>query len=93
VPLIRALQGDAAPLPVRLRAAAASSLHRHPGREEFVRARLETSHEGLRVHFFRNQASGSVVSFAEAEALAVIPEERDHVDEGELLEVIRVGDF
>ena len=39
---------------------------------------------GLRVHFFRNQASGSVVSFAEAEALAVIPEERELVAEGEL---------
>ena len=33
VPLIRALQGDAAPVPARLRAAAASALRRHPGRE------------------------------------------------------------
>ncbi|MEO7328284.1 MAG: molybdopterin molybdotransferase MoeA, partial [Minicystis sp.] len=93
LPLIRALQGDISPLPVRLRASAASALRRSPGREEFMRARLEASPEGLRVHFFKNQASGSVVSFAEAEALAVIPAERDQIDEGELLEVMRIADF
>jgi molybdopterin molybdotransferase len=93
IPLIRALQGDAAPVPTRLRAAAASALRRNPGREEFIRARLETSAEGLRVHFFRNQASGSVVSFAEAEVLVVIPEERELVAAGELLEIIRIADF
>ena len=93
MPLIRALQGDASPLPMRLRAAAATSFRRNPGREEFVRARLESSAEGLRVHFFRNQASGSVVSFAEAEALAVIAEDRAQVSEGELIEVIRIGDI
>ena len=49
IPLIRALQGDRAPLPVRLRARVASSLRRTPGREEFVRCRLDSTPEGLRV--------------------------------------------
>jgi molybdopterin molybdotransferase len=43
VPLIRALQGDGAPLPARIRAAMRSTLRREPGRAEFVRARLRAS--------------------------------------------------
>ncbi|MFO0755456.1 MAG: gephyrin-like molybdotransferase Glp [Byssovorax sp.] len=93
MPLLRALQGDTAPTPTRFRAAAASGMRRHPGREEFARARLQITNEGLRVSFFRNQASGSVVSFAEADAVVVIPEEREEVREGELLDVMRLVDF
>jgi molybdopterin molybdotransferase len=91
VPLLRSLQGDAAPLPHRLRAVMRSSLSREPGREEFLRARLEQGPE-LGVRVLSNQSSGSVVSFAEAEALAVVPADRGHVEEGSIVEVIRLAD-
>jgi molybdopterin molybdotransferase len=93
VPLLRALQGDAAPLPRRLRARSLSAIRREPGRQEFLRAALEVDERGLSVRPSRNQASGAVTSFAEAEALAVLPADCDHVDEGDLLEVIRISDI
>ena len=92
VPLLRALQGDAAPLPVRLRARIAGSVRREPGREEFRRARLVHGEVGLVAQLLTNQDSGAVTSFAEAEALVVIPADRAGVDEGDTLEVIRLAD-
>jgi molybdopterin molybdotransferase len=92
VPVLRALQGDVAPLPVRLRAAVRSAVRREPGREEFLRARLEHDREGLAVRVLPNQASGAVTSFAEADALAVVPAEKGTVEAGEVLEVIRLAD-
>ena len=92
VPLLRALQGDAAPLPARLLARVAFSVRREPGREEFRRARLAQEATGLVARPLQNQDSGAVTSFAEAEALVVIPAERASVDEGEALEVIRLAD-
>ena len=93
VPLLRALQGDAAPLPPRLRATLRSTVLREPGREEFLRAQLEVGHGDLGVRVLPNQASGSVPSFAQAEALAVVPAERGSVEEGAILEVIRLADM
>jgi molybdopterin molybdotransferase len=92
VPLIRALQGDAAPLPLRLRAALRKAIQREPGREEFLRAKLILERDGMSVQVMPNQASGAVTSFAEAEALAVIPAEKGFVEEGALVEVIRLAD-
>jgi len=91
-PLLRTLQGDAAPLPARLWARMLAPIRREPGREEFVRARLEISKDGLAAHPLPNQASGAVTSFAEADALVVVPADRDRVDVGEALEVIRLAD-
>lgn len=92
VPLLRALQGDATPLPARLPARVAFAVRREPGREEFRRARLEQGEGGLVARMLTNQDSGAVTSFAEAEALVVIPADRADVAEGETLEVIRLAD-
>lgn len=92
VPLLRALQGDAAPLPLRLRAGLRKRIQREPGREEFLRGRLEMEQGELVVRIMPNQASGAVTSFAQADALAVIPAEKGSVEEGELVEVIRLAD-
>jgi molybdopterin molybdotransferase len=93
VPLLRALQGDAAPLPVRLRAVMRSSFQQEPGREAFLRARLD--HEGgeLGARIFKNQASGAVTSFAEAEALVVVPASAARIEEGQAVQVIRIADM
>jgi molybdopterin molybdotransferase len=93
VPLLRALQGDAMALPPRLRAVMRTTLTREPGREEFLRARLEQTNGELGVRVFTNQASGAVTSFAEADALAVVPADRSRVEEGSQLEVIRIADI
>ena len=95
-PLIRRLQGDANPLPSRQRmrvAPAASVLVREPGRQEFARARLDRSGPELVARLLPNQASGAATSFAEAEVLVVIPAELARVEEGDRLEVIRLGEI
>jgi molybdopterin molybdotransferase len=93
MPLLRALQGDAVPLPPRLRAALQKPVRREPGREEFVRVKLALEDGELTVKTLSNQASGAVTSFAEAEALAVIPAEKSFIEAGDRVEVIRLGDF
>ena len=40
-----------------------------------------------------NQDSGAVTSFAEAEALVVLPADRDTIADGEALDVIRIADI
>lgn len=92
LPLLRALQGDAAPLPPRLSVRVSGALRRQPGRTEFLRARLDVVDGELTARILPNQASGAVTSFAEAEALVIVPAERDHVDEGDRMEAIRLRD-
>ncbi|EYF02063.1 molybdopterin molybdotransferase MoeA [Chondromyces apiculatus] len=106
LPLLRALQGDAAALPPRLSVRVAGTptgtpagvLRRQPGRAEFLRARLDVdtsdgSHAGeLVARILPNQASGAVTSFAEADALVLVPAEHDRVDDGARLWAIRLTD-
>ncbi|MFT3771237.1 MAG: molybdopterin molybdotransferase MoeA [Minicystis sp.] len=92
MPLLRALQGDATPLPLRLRAALRKKIEREPGREEFLRAKIEVERGELAVCIMPNQASGAVTSFAEADALVVIPADKARVEEGDPVEVIRIAD-
>lgn len=68
-------------------------MKRSPGRMEFVRARIVVTGGAPRAVLFPNQASGAVTSFAEADALVVVPAEKERVDSGEILEVIRIADF
>ncbi len=93
VPLLRALQGDAAPLPPRVIVRAAGALRRQPGRAEFLRARLEISSGELVARIAANQASGAVTSFAEAEALVLVPADQERIDEGDRLEAIRLAEI
>jgi molybdopterin molybdotransferase len=93
VPLLRALQGDAAPVPPRIRVRTMGSLRRKAGRIEFLRAQLDMEGGELRARILPNQASGAVTSFAEADALVIVPADRERVDEGDSLEAIRIGDI
>jgi molybdopterin molybdotransferase len=92
VPLLRAMQGDRAPLPARLRMPVEGSLRRSAGRMEFLRARVMTSAGAQRAVVLSNQASGAVTSFADADALVVVPPEKERVETGETLEVIRLAE-
>ncbi len=93
VPLLRAMQGDRGPLPTRWRMPIEGQLRRSAGRMEFVRARIVVSGGAPRAVLFPNQASGAVTSFAEADALVVVPADRERVENGELLEVVRIADM
>ena len=86
VPLLRALQGDAAPAAARASAPLADSLRgRRAARSSCARGwRSQGGELGVRV--LPNQASGAVTSFAEAEALAVVAPEVACVAEGDVLE-------
>lgn len=92
VPLLRALQGDRAPLPPRLRVRVIGGLRRTPGRTEFLRATLEVEDGEMTARLLANQASGAVTSFAEADALVIVPREQDRVNDGDRLEAIRLID-
>jgi molybdopterin molybdotransferase len=93
VPLLRALAGEAHPLPPRVPLRVRGRVVRRAGREEFLRARL-VQHEGERcAEILPNQASGAVTSFAEADALAVVPADRERVDDGDRLDAIRISDI
>jgi molybdopterin molybdotransferase len=92
LPLLRAMQGDKNPLPQRLRARLASRLSRKPGRLEFLRSALTMAGDVLSVLPLSNQASGAVTSMAWSDALAVIPAEATTLPEGEMVDVLRVGD-
>lgn len=101
VPLIRAMQGDTSPYAPRMELSVTPGVKREPGRQEFLRARLvhgmvERYGEGgdhLYAKVFTNQASGAVTSFAEADALVVVPAEHGEVIDGERFEVIRIADM
>lgn len=93
VPLLRALQDDHAPLPPRVVVRAAGALRRQAGRAEFLRARLEIAGGELVARISANQASGAVTSFAEADALVVVPADQDRIDEGDRLQAIRLAEI
>ncbi len=93
VPLLRALQGDAAPLPSRVPVRIAGAIRRKPGRQEFARARIELRGGELTAVLAQNQSSGAVTSFAWADALVVVPADRERVDDGDRLTAIRIGEI
>jgi len=92
-PLVRMLQGDANPLPRRERIAIDGTIERSAGREEFVRAKLESTPHGTRANVLSNQASGAVTSFARADVLVVVPHDTGRVENGSVLEAIRIDEF
>lgn len=89
VPLLRALQGDARPLPAPLRVRLASTLRQKPGRLGCYRVRLE---QGL-AHPLENQASGSSVSLAMADALVFMPADASECAAGSELDALRLAEL
>jgi len=89
MPLLRRMQGDAQPLPPRGRARLQRALRQNPGRTGFYRARLE----GDLAITSDNQASGSTVSLAQADALLIVPAESAGFEAGESVEMIRLAEL
>jgi molybdopterin molybdotransferase len=89
LPLLRALQGDARPLPNRMRVRLHDAIKQKPGRLGFYRARLE----GDLAFVFGNQASGAPTSMAEADALVMVPEDSAGLAAGAEAEALRLVDL
>ncbi|HEY4103362.1 MAG TPA: gephyrin-like molybdotransferase Glp [Polyangiaceae bacterium] len=89
MPLVRAMQGDARPVPPRGHARLAHDLPQKPGRTGFYRARLE----GDLALTSPNQASGSTASMAYADALVILPAESSGLKAGESVEIIRLAEL
>jgi molybdopterin molybdotransferase len=91
-PLLRMMQGDLHPVPPRNRGILSHPVHHAPGRLEFARASLErgTSPPTLTIH--RNQASGSVLSFARAEVLVLLPADCGDLASGSTVEYFSLCD-
>lgn len=86
-PALRAMQG-LDPLLGRTRAALTTTYRKKPGKTHYLRCRLELADEGWRAHLTReSQGSHVLTSMLGAEALAVIPAEREEVAAGEQIEI------
>lgn len=92
MPLLRALQGDANPVP-KLHRAKMTRAHAHdPGRLELARASVTHGPEGLSVTTFGNQASGASTTMAQADAIVFIPEDATGVSAGAEVDVLLLSD-
>ncbi|MFP6684219.1 MAG: gephyrin-like molybdotransferase Glp [Polyangiaceae bacterium] len=93
-PLLRALQGETCPLPLRQRMTVRGSHTKRTPRTEMLRARLKRGAEGtLEAHLGSSQSSGAVTSFAAADAIVVLDPEITEIGDGETHEVIRIADM
>ena len=91
-PLLRALQGDAAPIPLLLPARLGRDVRHKAGRLEFVRATLERRGRDLIAVPLANQASGATTSTGWATALVLIPLDAEDLAPGADVDVLRFGD-
>lgn len=90
VPLLRAMQGDSAAVPLTEMIEIEGRIAHKPGRREFARARLAARDGRMVAVVSPNQSSGSVPSFADAEALVVVHEELGDVETGARLPLVRL---
>ncbi len=90
VPLLRAMQGDAAPHPRTRRARLGAPLVRKPGRLELARARLDQA--GV-VTLLPNQASGAIVGLCRADVLACIPRDAERLAAGDEIDFYDRGEL
>jgi molybdopterin molybdotransferase len=86
MPLLRALQGDSAPLPEPMRVRLAEPLQQKPGRLGVYRARLQGGYATVAA----NQASGSTLSLARANALIFVPKDSAGLPAGSEVDAIRL---
>jgi molybdopterin molybdotransferase len=86
-PALRAMTG-LDPSAARTPAVLATSYRKRPGKAQYLRCRLELTEEGWRAHLTREaQGSHVLTSMLGADALAVIPAEREQVAAGEQVTV------
>jgi molybdopterin molybdotransferase len=92
MPLLRAMQRDARPVPTPLRARMASSRKRSPDRLELVRASLQLDGGQLSARVHDNQASGAATSLASSDGLAFVPAGDGTIEAGAFVDFLRWSD-
>ncbi|MGN6258735.1 MAG: molybdopterin molybdotransferase MoeA [Solirubrobacterales bacterium] len=86
-PALRALAG-LDPLAGRTHAAIATAYRKKPGKAHYLRCRLELTDQGWRARLTReSQGSHVLTSMLGADALALMPSDRDEIAAGERVEV------
>ena len=91
-PLLRALQGDARPLPLALPVRTDGARKRSPDRLELVRAQLRVEGGALVVRAHDNQASGAATSLASSDGLAFVPPGPDALPDRAPVDFVRWSD-
>lgn len=89
MPVLRALQGDANAVPVFERVVLEQALTQKPGRLGLYRATLR----GRRAAIAKNQASGSTLSLARADALVFMPAELERCEAESELDAVLLKDI
>jgi molybdopterin molybdotransferase len=89
LPLLRALQADAAPTPATVVVRLGSAISQKPGRLGFYRARLD----GNVARLSDNQASGAPTSMAHADLLVLVPEDSSGLAAGAEADALRLADL
>jgi molybdopterin molybdotransferase len=92
IPLLRAMQGDARPLAMLLRARLTSSCQRSPDRLQLLRAMLQLDGGTLAVRLHDNQASGAATSLASSDGLAFVSAGEGSIEAGAFVDFLRWSD-
>jgi molybdopterin molybdotransferase len=90
VPLLRALQGDRAPLPRPSRGRLAAAVTHKPGRLELARATLDAQGN---VSLLAQQASGAIIGLCRAEVLACLPADAEALEAGSEIAVYPLAEL
>jgi len=90
-PAVRALQGLADPLPVLDEARLSTALRRNGARDDFVRARVRSTADGLFVEPILGQESHMIVRSATADALVHVPRGEGELAAGSRVAWLRLG--
>jgi molybdopterin molybdotransferase len=92
MPLLRAMQGDARPIAMLLRARLAAARKRSPDRLELCRAMLQLDGGMLAARVHDNQSSGAATSLASSDGLAFVPAGEGAVEAGAFVDFLRWSD-
>jgi molybdopterin molybdotransferase len=90
-PALRALQGDAAPLPRLESGRLVAGLRRNQERDEFVRARVRVDDDGVVLEPVAGQESHMIVRSSSADALVHVPRGNGELAAGSLARWLRLG--
>jgi molybdopterin molybdotransferase len=93
MPLLRAMQGDARPLPLALRVRLGADRKRPPDRLELARATLRPEAGSLVAAFHDNQSSGAATSLAHSDGVAFVPPGGGAIEAGTLVDFVRWSDL
>jgi molybdopterin molybdotransferase len=91
-PLLRALQGDASPVPPLLPVRLAHDRKRPPERLELVRCTLQVEGRDLVARAHDNQSSGAATSLASSEGIAFVPAGAAPMEPGTSVDFLRWSD-